>query len=99
MRATCCSCDAARYSPTATRYWLSDDLATPRLSSPRIRSRVSPEIGTLSAHVGYSRHAMGTHRASHRDIWDTGFPLARERQRGRGGDGGAAPAEQSGITY
>src|SRR5262245_41941232 len=31
------------------------------LSSPRIRSRVLPEIGTLGAHVDYSRHAMGTH--------------------------------------
>src|SRR4029077_20008819 len=31
------------------------------VSSPRIRSRVLPEIGTLGAHVGYSRHAVGTH--------------------------------------
>jgi len=30
------------------------------------------EIGTLGAHVGYSRHAMGTHRAPNRSLWNMG---------------------------
>jgi hypothetical protein len=29
-----------------------------------------PEIGTFGAHVGYSRHAMGTHGAPSRGPWN-----------------------------
>src|SRR5262249_41283109 len=38
-----------------------------------------PEIGTFSAHVGYSRHAAGIHIPA-AGVWHDGSPLSRGRQ-------------------
>src|SRR5262249_33818121 len=39
-----------------------------------------PEIGTSSAHVGCSRHAVGTQYPRSRDAWHDGSPPSRGRQ-------------------
>src|SRR5262245_19984980 len=45
-------------------------------SSPRIRSRVYSKSAHLSAHIGYSRHALGTHIP---EAGDYGSTLSRGR--------------------
>src|SRR5215475_9792225 len=40
-----------------------------------------PEIGSLSAHVGYSRHALGTHRATNSVLWNMGPRLRGDDSR------------------
>ena len=42
---------------------------------PRASDLGFPEIGTLSAHVGYSRHAVRTYRANHIGLWNMGSHL------------------------
>src|SRR5262245_44853684 len=39
---------------------------------PRATDLGLPEIGALSAHIGYSRHALGTHRATYPGLWNMG---------------------------
>src|SRR5262245_9153719 len=39
---------------------------------PRATDLGLPEIGALSAHDGYSRHALGTHGATHAGLWNMG---------------------------